>query len=58
MNKNLLTVIIPIYNVENFLRQCLDSLVMQTDTHFNVILVNDGSVDTPVSYTHLRAHET
>lgn len=46
MDKNLLTVIIPIYNVENFLRQCLDSLVMQTDTHFNVILVNDGSVDT------------
>lgn len=46
MDNKLLTVIIPIYNVENYLRQCLDSLVMQTNRQFRAILVNDGSVDT------------
>ena len=46
MDNKLLTVIIPIYNVENYLRQCLDSLVKQTNIQFNAILVNDGSVDT------------
>ena len=46
MDKKILTVIVPIYNVENFLRQCLDSLVMQTNTNFHAVLVNDGSTDT------------
>ena len=49
MDKEILSVIIPIYNVENFLRQCLDSLVMQTNTNFHVVLVNDGSVDASAS---------
>jgi len=41
----LLTVIIPIYNVEDYLRQCLDSLCNQTNQNFKVIMVNDGSND-------------
>lgn len=41
----LLTIVVPIYNVEKYLRQCLDSLVYQTVQNFNVILVNDGSTD-------------
>lgn len=44
MNK-LLTVIVPIYNVEKYLRRCLDSLVNQDLDLISIILVNDGSYD-------------
>jgi glycosyltransferase involved in cell wall biosynthesis len=40
-----ISVIIPVYNVESFLRECLDSLIAQTFTDFEIILVNDGSTD-------------
>lgn len=40
-----ITIIVPIYNVEKYLRECLDSFVNQTDLNFDVILVNDGSKD-------------
>ena len=39
------SIIIPIYNSEKYLRQCLDSILVQTDKDFEVILVNDGSQD-------------
>lgn len=39
------SVIVPIYNVENYLVQCLDSIRNQTYTNLEVILVNDGSTD-------------
>lgn len=45
----LLSVVVPIYNVERYLRQCLDSLVYQTVTDFKVILVDDGSTDSSAS---------
>ncbi|RDU55120.1 hypothetical protein CQA37_04740, partial [Helicobacter sp. MIT 99-10781] len=35
-------VIIPIYNVEQYLRECLDSVINQTYKNLEVILVNDG----------------
>ena len=38
-------IIIPIYNVESYLHQCLDSILEQTYTNFDAILVNDGSTD-------------
>ncbi len=44
-DSKLLTVIVPIYNVELYLEQCLDSLVYQTDQCFKAILINDGSSD-------------
>ncbi len=40
-----ISVIVPIYNVEKYLRKCLDSLVNQTFKDYEVILVNDGSTD-------------
>lgn len=40
-----LSVIVPIYNVEKYLERCLDSLKQQTFQDFQVILVNDGSLD-------------
>ena len=45
MEKPLISIIIPVYNVEKYLRQCLDSVVNQTCNNFEVICVNDGSTD-------------
>ena len=39
------TIIIPVYNVEKYLRQCLDSVVNQTMRDIQIICVNDGSPD-------------
>ena len=41
----LITVILPVYNVEKYLAQCLDTLKAQTFRDFEVIAVNDGSTD-------------
>ena len=43
--KDLISVIIPIYNVEEFLPDCLDSVLAQTYWNLEIILVNDGSPD-------------
>lgn len=40
-----ISVIIPVYNVSLFLRECLDSIVNQTLKEFEVICINDGSTD-------------
>ena len=39
------SVIVPVYNVENYLKECVDSVLSQTFTDFELILVNDGSTD-------------
>ena len=41
----MISIIIPVYKVEDFLPQCLDSILVQTYTNFEVILVDDGSPD-------------
>lgn len=40
-----ITVIVPVYNVENYLRKCLDSIITQTYKNIEIIVVNDGSTD-------------
>lgn len=45
MNKNRLTIIIPVYNAEDYLSRCLDSILDQDMTSYEVILVDDGSTD-------------
>lgn len=40
-----LSIIIPVYNVEQYLEKCLQSIEQQTMEDFEVILVNDGSID-------------
>lgn len=40
-----ISVIVPVYNVEQYLRTCFDSLVVQTFRDFEVIVVNDGTKD-------------
>ena len=44
-SKALISIIVPIYNVENYLRQCLDSIMNQTYQKFECLLINDGSPD-------------
>ena len=39
------SVIVPVYNVEKYIRKCLDSIVSQTLNDLEIILVNDGSTD-------------
>lgn len=39
------SVVVPIYNAEKYLRQCLDSIVNQTLKDIEIILINDGSTD-------------
>lgn len=41
-NQPLLSVIIPVYKVEKYLRRCLDSIVNQTYKNLEIILVDDG----------------
>lgn len=41
----MISIIIPVYNVEKYLDQCLESVVFQSYTDFECILVNDGSTD-------------
>ena len=40
-----ISVVIPVYNAEKYLEQCLDSIVLQTYENLEIILVNDGSTD-------------
>lgn len=40
-----ITVIVSVYNVENYLRKCLDSIISQTYKNIEIVVVNDGSTD-------------
>ena len=48
MSEPLLSVVIPVYQVEKYIGQCLDSVLAQTYTNLDIILVDDGGTDSSV----------
>ena len=50
-----LSIIIPVYNVEKYLKQCLDSVLVQIQEGIELIIVNDGSTDS--SYNICKLYE-
>lgn len=55
MEKTMVSIIIPVYNAEKYLRQCIDSLLKQTYSYFELICVDDGSTDS--SFEMLKEYE-
>ena len=45
MNEEKISIIVPVYNVEAYLERCVESILKQTYTYFELILINDGSTD-------------
>ena len=45
MDKIVLSIVIPFYNVEKYLKRCLDSVINQSLRELEIICVNDGSTD-------------
>lgn len=45
MDNPKISVIVPVYNVEQYLHRCIDSILAQTFTDFELLLINDGSTD-------------
>ena len=45
MEKKLISVIVPVYNVEAYLERCVDSILKQTYKELEIILVDDGATD-------------
>ena len=45
MEKELISVIVPVYNAEKYLQKCLDSILEQTYQNLEIIIINDGSTD-------------
>lgn len=43
--QDIITVVVPVYNAEKYLKRCIDSIISQTYVNLDIILVNDGSTD-------------
>ena len=50
------SVVLPIYNVQSYLAECLDSLLEQDVHDFEAILIDDGSTDPPAGAARRNAH--
>lgn len=55
MNNELISIIVPAYNVEKYIEQCIDSILCQTYQHIEIILIDDGSKDSTGSICDLYA---
>lgn len=56
-NHSLISIIVPVYNREKYLRDCLESIVNQTHRELEIILVNDGSTDSSLNICYEYAEK-
>ena len=52
-----ISVIVPVYNVEKYLDKCLTSLIKQTYKNFEIIVINDGSIDNSLAICNKYANK-
>ena len=52
-----ITVIVPVYNVKDYLPQCIESVLQQTWRNFELLLIDDGSTDGSADICNLYAEE-
>ena len=45
LRKQMISIIVPVYKVESYLRQCIDSIINQTYHNIEILLIDDGSPD-------------
>uniref|UniRef100_UPI004057A8A6 glycosyltransferase family 2 protein n=1 Tax=Agathobacter sp. TaxID=2021311 RepID=UPI004057A8A6 len=45
MNNNKITIIVPVYNIANYIEKCIESIINQTYRNIEIILIDDGSTD-------------
>ena len=53
----MISVIVPVYNVEKYLERCVDSILEQSYREFELILVDDGSTDSAPQIVDEYAHK-
>lgn len=56
-NKNLISIVVPAYNHEDYIDRCIDSIIAQTYKNIELIIVNDGSPDNTAKKIKARAKE-
>ena len=49
MRKRLISVIVPVYNVESYLNRCIDSILNQSYRNLEILLIDDGSTDNSIN---------
>lgn len=45
MDNNLVSIIIPVYNLEDYIKKCMDSIISQTINNIEILIIDDGSTD-------------
>ena len=52
MDKKLVSILVPVYNTEDYLNRCLESIIKQTYDNIEIILLNDCSTDNSINIIH------
>lgn len=55
--KPLISIIVPVYNADQYIDKCIDSILNQSYTNFELLLIDDGSVDNSASICKQYAEE-